>query len=182
MTSNIEAQQAELASASKVISSATGSIDTVKCLNGQAFELQNFSSRIDKAALQYSKQARLNALQIALIRLMTYGMFVMGFWYGSMLARSGRLSAGDVLRTFWACLNAAQSIEFIMTQAIVLGKGAVSATALENTLNKQGGDDDSEESKGTIFPRHCEGKIEVTNVSLNGSRRRYSADSNITLV
>ncbi|KAE8352917.1 P-loop containing nucleoside triphosphate hydrolase protein [Aspergillus coremiiformis] len=163
--SKIEAQQSELSSASKVVNCATSSIDTVKCLNGETFELRNFSSRIDKAASQYLKQARLNAIQIALIRWMTYGMFVQGFWYGSALASSGRLSAGDVLRTFWACLNAAQSIEFIMTQVIVLNKGAVAASALKKTLNMQTKNANPREMKGMINPDHCDGDIEVSELS-----------------
>ncbi|KAE8382914.1 P-loop containing nucleoside triphosphate hydrolase protein [Aspergillus bertholletiae] len=165
MKSNIEAQQAELASASKVVSSTTTSIDTVKCLNGEVLELRNFSTRIDEAASQFLKQAQLNSIQIALIRLMTYGMFVQGFWYGSSLASSGRLSPGDVLRTFWACLTAAQSIEFIMTQVIVLDKGAVAASALKKTLNGQTKDGGLKEMKGAVCPRHCDGDIEVTDLS-----------------
>ncbi|KAF5859455.1 hypothetical protein ETB97_002856 [Aspergillus alliaceus] len=162
--SRIEAQQGELVGASKVVNSATSSIGTVKCLNGETFELQNFSNRVDKAASQYLKQARLNAIQIALIRLMTYGMFVQGFWYGSSLASSRRLSAGDVLRTFWACLNAAQSIEFIMTQVIVLDKGAVAASALK-TMDNQSKDRGPKEMKGAIYPCHCDGDIEVRELS-----------------
>ncbi|KAK6813308.1 hypothetical protein RU639_011019 [Aspergillus parasiticus] len=165
MKLNIEAQQAELASASKVVNITTTSIDTVKCLNGEAFELHNFSNRIDGAASQFLKQARLNSIQIALIRLMTYGMFVQGFWYGSSLATSGRLSPGDVLRTFWACLTAAQSIEFIMTQVIVLDKGAIAASAIEKTLNRQTKGGGPKEMEGAVYPHHCDGDIEVSDVS-----------------
>ncbi|KAB8265811.1 P-loop containing nucleoside triphosphate hydrolase protein [Aspergillus pseudonomiae] len=165
MKLNIDAQQAALAGASKVVNSTTTSIDTVKCLNGEAFELRNFSNRIDEAASQFLKQARLNSIQIALIRLMTYGMFVQGFWYGSSLASSGRLSPGDVLRTFWACLTAAQSIEFIMTQVIVLDKGAVAASALKKTLNQQTKDGGPKEMEGAVYPRHCDGDIEVSDLS-----------------
>ncbi|GMF74353.1 unnamed protein product [Aspergillus oryzae] len=169
MKLNIEAQQAELASASKVVNSTTTSIDTVKCLNGEAFELHNFSNRIDGAASQFLKQARLNSIQIALIRLMTYGMFVQGFWYGSSLATSGRLSPGDVLRTFWACLTAAQSIEFIMTQVIVLDKGAIAASALKKTLNRQTKGGGPKEMEGAVYPHHCDGDIEVSDVSFSYS-------------
>lgn len=169
MKLNIEAQQAELASASKVVNSTTTSIDTVKCLNGEAFELHNFSNRIDGAASQFLKQARLNSIQIALIRLMTYGMFVQGFWYGSSLATSGRLSPGDVLRTFWACLTAAQSIEFIMTQVIVLDKGAIAASALKKTLNRQTKGGGPKEMEGAVYPHHCDGDIEVSDVSFSHS-------------
>ncbi|KAF7597285.1 hypothetical protein BBP40_008128 [Aspergillus hancockii] len=68
------------------------------------------------------------------------------------------------MRTFWPCLNAEQSIENIMMQVTVLDKGAVAAAALKNTLNKQTGSCHSEEMNG-IYPRRCEGDIEVTDLS-----------------
>lgn len=165
MKPSIQAQEAELSNVSKIANSATASIDTVKCLNGQQFEYRNFVSRVDGAAVHYLKQARLNSLQIAIIRVMMFAMFVQGFWYGSSLAISGKLSAGDVLRTFWACLTAAQSIELILPQVIVLEKGKFAAAALENVISDQTGEKTANEMKGTLYPRHCEGDIEVNNVS-----------------
>lgn len=160
----IEAQQSELTTASKIGNSAISSIDTIKCLNAQSIELHNFSFRIDKAAMHYLRHARINSLQIATIRLMMFGMFVQGFWYGSSLAISGKLSAGEVLRTFWACLIAAQSIELGLPQAIVLEKGKVAAAALMGTLDYRM-DEPSDEEKGASYPQYCEGDIEVNNVS-----------------
>lgn len=165
MKPSIQAQEAELNNVSKIANSATSSIDAVKCLNGQEFEHRNFVSSVDRAAIHYLKQARLNSLQITIIRVMMFGMFVQGFWYGSSLAISGKLSSGDVLRTFWACLTAAQSIELILPQVIVLEKGKVAAAALENVISDQTGEKTANEMKGTLYPRHCEGDIEVDNVS-----------------
>ncbi|OJJ40957.1 hypothetical protein ASPWEDRAFT_100010 [Aspergillus wentii DTO 134E9] len=167
MTPNIEAQQAELAHASKIANSAIKSIDTVKSLNGQTFELLSFACTIDRASTQYLKQARLNSLQIAMVRLMMFGMFVQGFWYGCLLAGSGELSASLVLRTFWACLTAAQSIELVLPEVIVLRKGKVAATALGEIINQTGRT--AGEMKGIHCPRYCEGDIEVNNVSFSYS-------------
>lgn len=160
----INQQQEELTRASKVVTSATNSIDAIKCLNGQRLELQNFVEKIDQAASQYLKQARLNALQISVIRLMTFGMFVQGFWYGSSLAVSGKITAGEVLRTFWACLSAAQSMELALPQVLVLEKGIVAATSLKRIIEGPK-ENRMEEMKGITYPRYCEGDIEVMNVS-----------------
>lgn len=165
MKPNIQAQEAELSHASKIANSATSSIDTVKCLNGQDLEYRNFVARVDKAAVYYLKQARFNSLQITIIRVMMFGMFVQGFWYGSSLAISRKLSAGDVLRTFWACLTAAQSIELVLPQVIVLEKGKIAAATLENVVSDQTGNKTVNEMKGNLYPRHCEGDIEANNVS-----------------
>lgn len=170
MKRNIHAQETELNHISKIANSATTSIDTVKCLNGQEIEYRNFVSRVDNAAVHYLKQARFNSLQITIIRVMMFAMFVQGFWYGSSLAISGKLSAGDVLRTFWACLTAAQSIELVLPQVIVLEKGKIAATALDNVISDQSGNKTVNEMKGTLYPRHCEGDIEVNNVSITTNK------------
>lgn len=168
---NIQAQETELSNVSKIAHNATTSIDTVKCLNGQEFEYRNFVSRVDKAAVHYLKQARFNSLQITLLRVMMLGMFVQGFWYGSSMAISGELSAGDVLRTIWASLLAAQSIELALPQVIVLEKGKIAAATLENVISNQSGNKTANEMKGNLYPRHCEGDIEVNNVCTTGPRR-----------
>ena len=167
MRFSITAQQAELTEASKVANNAISNIDTVKCLNGQAFEHRNFSQRIERSATHYLRQARLNSLQIAVIRWMMFGMFVQGFWYGSSLARAGKLTSGEVLRTFWACLTAAQSIEQVLPQVIVMEKGKVASAALKSIIQARREDKIVSELNGTRYPEHCEGDIEVKNASLN---------------
>ncbi|GES62378.1 ABC a-pheromone efflux pump AtrD [Aspergillus terreus] len=165
MKPSVEAQQGELSRASKVVNSTTSAIDAVKCLNGEAIEAQNFASKTEKAASQYLRHARLNAFQISVVRLMMFGMFVQGFWYGSALARSGRLSSGEVLRTFWACLSAAQSIELVLPQVILLVKGKLAASSLSNILTLDPENKATGEMKGVAYPRYCEGDIEVSNLS-----------------
>ncbi|CAI7653217.1 unnamed protein product [Penicillium glandicola] len=167
MSSSITAQQAELTEASKVANNAITNIDTVKCLNGQAFEHQNFAERIGRSATHYLRQARLNSLQIAIIRWMMFGMFVQGFWYGSSLARAGTLTSGEVLRTFWACLTAAQSIEQLLPQMIVMEKGKVAGLALKSIVQSRREDKIVSEVKGTRYPKHCEGDIEAKNLSFS---------------
>ncbi|CAG8233759.1 unnamed protein product [Penicillium nalgiovense] len=165
MKFSITAQQVELTEASKVANNAITNIDTVKCLNGQAFEHRNFAERIERSATHYLRQARLNSLQIAFIRWMMFGMFVQGFWYGSSLARAGKLTSGEVLRTFWACLTAAQSIEQVLPQMIVMGKGKVAGAALKSIIQSRREDKIVSEANGTRYPEHCEGDVEVKNVS-----------------
>ncbi|KKK19290.1 hypothetical protein AOCH_000601 [Aspergillus ochraceoroseus] len=162
---NIEAQKEELTKASKIVNIAVASIDTVKCLNGQSIELRNYVSRIDKATTKYLIQACFSSVQISIIRFMMFGMFVQGFWYGSTLVHSGNLLAGNVLRTFWACSTAAQSVEALLPQVIVLQKGKVAASALQKILDDRTDDAPTREMQGALYPSHCEGDIEVTNLS-----------------
>ncbi|KAF7714426.1 Uncharacterized protein PECH_001368 [Penicillium ucsense] len=165
MRFSIEAQQTELSQASKVSSNAISSIDAIKCLNGQKIELTNYSAHIEASATHYRRQARLNSLQISFVRWMVFGMFVQGFWYGSSLARAGELTPGEVLRTFWACLTAAQSIEQVLPQMLVLEKGKVASSVLTSILHRQSPHFSAVEARGILYPKHCEGDIEVKNVS-----------------
>lgn len=163
MKHSIRAQEDELTEASKVANTAITNIDTVKCLNGQALEHQNFCKRIENSAIYYLRQARLNSLQIALIRWMMFGMFVQGFWYGSSLARAGKLTSGEVLRTFWACLTAAQSIEQVLPHMIVMEKAKVAGVALKSIIENRKYRAVSEVLGR--YPEHCEGDVEVKDVS-----------------
>lgn len=165
MKSSITTQQTELTQASKVATNAISSIDAVKCLNGQKLESSDFANRIKQSAIHYLRQARLNSLQIGFIRWMMFGMFVQGFWYGSYLARSGKLTPGEVLRTFWACLTAAQSIEQVLPQMIVMEKGKVSSVSLQALMRNRDDRGVLSEVEGIQCPEHCEGDIEVKNVS-----------------
>lgn len=164
INAGIQAQQNELKTASKVVNNAVTSIDTVKCLNAQDTELKKFTDGVDKAASEYTRIARLNALQITAMRFIMFAMFVQGFWYGSYLVTSRKLSAGDVLRTFWACSAFAQAIEWLMPHLLILEKGKVSAAALQRTLNDGLEAKSSREMRGALYPSHCEGIIEVKKV------------------
>lgn len=95
-------------------------------------------------------------------------MFVQGFWYGSSLARTGKLTSGEVLRTFWACLTAAQSIEQVLPQMIVMEKGKVASVALNALMRNCAEHRVASEMKGTRYPEHCEGDIVVNNVGTSG--------------
>ncbi|KAJ5734503.1 hypothetical protein N7493_003289 [Penicillium malachiteum] len=163
MKASITAQQVELTHVSKIANTAIASIDTVKCLNGQSFELKNFATRVELAAMHYLKQAWLNSIQIAIIRWMMFGMFVQGFCYGSSLARSGTLSAGNVITTFWACTAAAQSIEQVLPQMIVMEKGKVASVILKRMMRERAKDAIGSEVNGRVYPRRCDGDIEINN-------------------
>jgi ATP-binding cassette subfamily B (MDR/TAP) protein 1 len=165
MQPSIEAQQEQLTQASKLANNAITSIDTVKCFNGQDWEVWQYAKSVRKAARCYLKQAQANALQIGFVRVATLGMFVQGFWYGSTLVRSGQRSAGQILTAFWACLLATQAIEQILPQMIVLEKGRAAGATLKATLVQIERGRRVVKMIGRKTPRYCDGDIEVRNVS-----------------
>lgn len=165
MQPRINSQSESLTQASKLANNAISAIDTVKCFNGQDHEVWQYSQAINKAARSYLKQAQANALQIGFVRLVTLGMFVQGFWYGSHLVAVGSKTPGQVLTTFWACLMATQAIEQILPQMIVLEKGRAAGATLKAILVQMQRGRRVNRMNGGLTPGYCDGDIEVRNVS-----------------
>ncbi|OXV11503.1 hypothetical protein Egran_00736 [Elaphomyces granulatus] len=163
--SAIEAQKSELNNASSLAHEAICAIDTVKCFNGQSSRFQKYVASVSQAACHYMRQAHLNSARIGCARLMMFGIFIQGFWYGSSLVGSGAASAGDVMRTFWACIVAMQSIEQLLPRFFELEKGKVAASSLKVILYRPNPDRQLTGSMGIMPPRRCHGKIEVKSVS-----------------
>lgn len=162
---NIDAQDNELTQGSKLANNAISAIETVKCFNGQDYEIWRYANAIKKAAHYYLAQAQANALQIGFVRLVTLGMFVQGFWYGSHLVAVGQKSPGQILTAFWACLMATQAIEQILPQMIVLEKGRAAGATLVAVLTQMERSLTRTRVNGELAPSYCEGDIEIKNVS-----------------
>jgi len=166
MQPSIQAQEAELTKASKMVSNAFSGIDTVKSFNGQDFEKWQYAKAVNKAASYYLVEAQANAQQIGFVRLIILGMFVQGFWYGSHLVNTGQKNPGDILTCFWACLMATQSVEQILPQCIVLEKGRAAGATLKATIIQIERGRRVVSMLGGNSPPRCEGDIEVRNVSV----------------
>lgn len=160
----INAQIEQLIQASKLANSALTAIDTVKCFNGQDTEIWQYATTVKKASEWYIVQARTNAVQIGFVRIVILTMFVQGFWFGNYLVRIGQKNAGQVLTAFWACLMAAQTVEQLVPQIIVLEKGRTAASTLEAVLIKIEKGRRVTKMIGHKAPRYCEGDIQVRNV------------------
>lgn len=158
------AQADHLTRASNSASSAISSIETVKCLNGQALQLHNYLNFIKSAGNFYLACARLNALQIGFARFMILSMFVQGFWYGSHLVNSESQNAGNVLTAFWASLMAIQTLEQILPQFLVLEDGRAAGASMRNLLEFSNFERRIMEDCRKLVPKNCQGEIRVDNV------------------
>jgi ATP-binding cassette subfamily B (MDR/TAP) protein 1 len=167
MQHSLEAQHLECTKASRLAYCAISSIDAVKYFNGQEFEVHRYAASVQIAARWYLKEARSTALQIGCVRLITFGMFIQGLWYGSSLVAVGKLPAGSVLTTFWACFVATQSIEEIVPQMAVLEKGRAAGAALKSIFGNAREMTPVIRNAETKSPEFCEGDIQVRNVSRN---------------
>ena len=165
MQPSIIGQEREMARASKLANNSLSAIETVKCFNGQPFELGQYVAAIEKAAAFYYKQALINGLQIGFVRCITTSMFVQGFWYGSYLVRNGQASTGAVVTTFWSALMATKAWEDILPHLNVLEKGRAAGITLKALLDTVESGCRVSKAVTGVTPKYCEGDIEVRRAS-----------------
>lgn len=154
-----------MAKASSIVVNALSSIDTVKCFNGQDFEVRQYTVAVKKAAKFYLRQALNNGLQIGAVRFILTSMFVQGFWYGSYLVRKGESSTGAVITAFWSALMATRAWEDALPHLNVLEKGRAAAIALKAILDTVKNGREIANTTTGITPKFCEGDIEIRQVS-----------------
>ena len=121
----IDKQIEALSDAAKHITNSISVIETVKCYNGQGVENWRYAALLKIAQKFYCRQVNWSALQTALLRVITLGMFVQGFWYGSTLVEGvqGASQAGAIMTAFWSCIAAVSALMGIMPMLIALEKG-----------------------------------------------------------
>jgi ATP-binding cassette subfamily B (MDR/TAP) protein 1 len=160
-------EQAEmLQSALKYITTTVTSIETVKCFNGERYELHVFTNIITIAASLYRRVANFRSMQIGIMQFFTVSVFVQGFWYGSHLVATGESDPEQVLTTFWAALMAMSGITQIMPQLIVLQQGKMAGAKLSVLMKRISTSDRQFESQGQLQPDRCLGSIEFRKVIL----------------
>ncbi|KAF2795693.1 P-loop containing nucleoside triphosphate hydrolase protein [Melanomma pulvis-pyrius CBS 109.77] len=166
-------EQAEkLQQALKYLTSAIQSIETVKCFNGQQFELQRYSSAIARAAGLYTRQANYRSIQIGFMQFFTLSVFVQGFWYGSHLVVTGQKTPGQVVTTFWGALMAVQGVTGFLPQFIILQKGKVAGATLRAMITRISKHDEGTETQGEEKPVRCVGDVEFKQVTFSYPTRR----------
>lgn len=158
-------QASQLQLALKYITNAVQSIETVKCYNGQSYELQAFAKTTSLAANLYKRVANLRSMQIGLIQFFTFTVFVQGFAYGSHLILTGKLDISSVITTFWAALLAIGGITGFLPQFIVMQKGKVSGSKLRVLMEQMSKEETPHEGQGEFKPSRCPGDVEFRRVS-----------------
>jgi ATP-binding cassette, subfamily B (MDR/TAP), member 1 len=162
---NIDAQAKKLEEASKHAFGAFSAIDSVKCYNGQDFELRKYLQALSEAARFYSRQVLWNSAQGSFLRLTTLAMFVQGFFYGAHLVSSRKKSVGDVMTALWAVMLATSSFMQIMPLVIVLEKGRLAGAKLRAVLTTLEGTTTAENIRRVDLRAACNGDMRVSDVS-----------------
>ena len=129
---------AERSSSSKVgtlVSRSTKAIGTVKAFNAQAFESGLVDKLLEQAQKAYAKCWAVWGVTAGLTQFILFSMFAQGFWFGAHLVRSGKLSSGNVMAVFWACLVASSNLQLCVPLLVVLTKGKGAMVELDTLIN-----------------------------------------------
>ncbi|KAI0874292.1 P-loop containing nucleoside triphosphate hydrolase protein [Hypoxylon argillaceum] len=162
--SAIQAQKRELSRASKFAFSAISAIDLVKVFNGVDHETWQYLAAINRSMQNYLIQARASAYQQGYVKFWVESLFVVGFYYGTVLVNRG-LSPGDVLTTFYATLAALHAFETFVPFYLVLTKGISAAQDLRSIAPVLEARQQVHPMLGSYIPRECMGDIEMRNIS-----------------
>ncbi|KAH9863237.1 hypothetical protein IAQ61_009514 [Plenodomus lingam] len=160
LSGRVHEQAEQLQHALKYLTNAIQSIETVKCFNGEAYELKIFTKIASLAASLYYRVANYRSLQIGLMQFFTLSVFVQGFWYGSHLVEKGDSTAAKVLTTFWAALMAIEGITGFLPQFIVMQKGKIAGARLRLLMKQISVGNQRQELQGRLKPVKCLGDIE----------------------
>lgn len=139
-------ERSQTTTTATLIDRALSAMPTVKAFNAQLFELTRASRAFEGLRMAAKSLNRVWGITSALAQFVMMGMFVQGFWFGSKLVRDGKVSAGDVMATFWACLIATSNLQMCIPQFITLAKGKFAMAALMEIIH------DSSSSSSSTLP------------------------------
>lgn len=119
-----------LEDSSTTVERTTNAIATVKAFNAQTIESEKFARGVLRAKKTYVKQAIVWSVNNGVTNLLLQIMFVAGFWFGSKLTRSGKVTAAEVMTVFWACLLGSTSLQGVVPHLVQISQGKASMASL----------------------------------------------------
>ncbi|KAG8877670.1 hypothetical protein FRB97_003197 [Tulasnella sp. 331] len=123
-------------SAGTRIERAVSSIATVKAFNAQKNESTAVSNIIHAGRRAYMRCSAIWGVTAGITQFILFAMFVQGFWYGSKLVREGKISPGNVMGVFWACLVASSNLQLCIPLLVVQTKGKAAMVSLDTLINQ----------------------------------------------
>ncbi|KAI0942984.1 hypothetical protein AcV7_002254 [Taiwanofungus camphoratus] len=177
---HLNMERAQTATAATLVDRAIAAIATVKAFNAEMHEHAQLSAVLDKMRIAANKCITVWGITSSFAQFVMMAMFVQGFWFGSKLVRDGKISPGDVMAVFWACLIATSNLQMCIPQVIVLSKGKFSMAALL-TLAESVAQPPMSKSSSTVYaplkitrrptrlrkitPPRCHGEFNLDNIT-----------------
>lgn len=125
-----ERERAGAAKAGTLLERAISNIATVKAFNASSREANNFNREVDNIHRYANKTSTVWGISLGFSQFQSMTLFIQAFGFGSKLVRDGKISPGDVMAVFWACLIGATSIQSVVPFLQTFAKGQMSMAAL----------------------------------------------------
>jgi ATP-binding cassette subfamily B (MDR/TAP) protein 1 len=158
----LASERSQTATVATLIARAISSISTVKAFNAADQEHTSISRILSRIQQVSIRLISVWAVTSSLAQFVTMAMFAQGFWFGSKLVREGKISSGDVMAVFWACLIATSNLQMCIPQLIVLEKGK---TAMASLLSIAPVSPTTRLRK--IIPPTCVGELAIQDVTFS---------------
>nr|POF02577.1 isoform 3 of phosphatidylcholine translocator abcb4 [Quercus suber] len=165
MQAALAKQNAVLTEGQKSTTCAIKGIETVKFSNAQRVEVGRYSRTVEVAARCYRRVARLAALEIALVSLLSIFMFTQGFSYGIILLDKNAKTSEDVMTAFLSAMGAFQALHNVVPHMIVLEKGRMAGSSLSVAMAELVDGRDMQNAKRILHRTTCTGSISLRNLS-----------------
>ncbi|KAI0999238.1 hypothetical protein K3495_g8960 [Podosphaera aphanis] len=159
----VERQNFYLTKASKHAGTSFRAMSTVRAFNGQDHELRQYMHSLKLVTKNYLIQAKVNALQAAVMKFIMVFIYLEGFWFGLQLVINGDYPA-NVIIAFYTTFAITQALEIILPQQIVIAKAVSASRALSGTIFRIWDDWTAEKSRKTSTEIEA-GEIEIKEVS-----------------
>ncbi|SCU92955.1 LADA_0G00540g1_1 [Lachancea dasiensis] len=111
--------------AADVMAWALNAAKMIRLCGTQELETEIFRKNIRESRAEFNKMALFSSLNYAILRFLTLCMFVQGFWYGNAQIKNGKLTPGDVITCFSACILLANTLHSSFQEILIIQKGAV---------------------------------------------------------
>ncbi|TFK71455.1 P-loop containing nucleoside triphosphate hydrolase protein [Pluteus cervinus] len=126
----LASERSQTASAATLVDRATSAITTVKAFNAAHYEQFTLGAVLDRVKCSAIKLNATWGMTSSFAQFTMMAMFVQGFWFGAKLIQQGKVSAGDVMSVFWACLIATSNLQMCIPHSVTVAKGKFAVVAL----------------------------------------------------
>ncbi|PVH16528.1 uncharacterized protein CXQ87_004822 [Candidozyma duobushaemuli] len=147
------------AKASKILDWSFVSGNLVRLLNGKYRDSVSFNQIVDKSAKAFIKMSLSIGSNQSILRVLSFLIFVQGFWFGAYMVSIGKLRVGQVLTAFSSCLILGTHVSTVANVLALLNKGQAAASTIAEFMEFEEDENKSIQDPEVIFDPILSGKL-----------------------
>lgn len=116
---------------------AIGAIRTVKSLVGEDFEIERYTSRLQKTLTDSKKYTMFMAMSIGIMIMIFLSCYGLGFWYGKVIILEYKYTIADVISCFFCIIMGGASIGQMAPSLKNIGMGKAALAKMFQLIDRQ---------------------------------------------